>query len=266
MSNPYLKKWNAAILVIGNEILVGRVTDTNSKKIARALTTLGFEVVEIRKVKDDVDHIAEALKDLCYEVGVVVTTGGLGPTYDDVTAEAIAYAIGSPMCLNEEAYEMVKAKLKELYSIDEIDAARRKMAVLPCLAKPIPNKVGVAPGIYVKLNRCKIFSLPGVPREMEAMLDEFVVEELRKENLYAKAEACERIEDVREADLAQLLKEFSDNYPDVYIKSHPGIEGGKSFVKICILASGPDQEKARERAERILAEFLKKAEEVSRAK
>lgn len=105
MTNPYLKKWSAAILVIGNEVLVGRITDTNSQKIARVLTTLGFDVVEIRKVRDDIDAIAEAVKELCYDAGVVITTGGLGPTYDDVTAEAIAYAIGSPLCLNEEALE-----------------------------------------------------------------------------------------------------------------------------------------------------------------
>ncbi|ALU11860.1 competence protein ComA [Ignicoccus islandicus DSM 13165] len=261
MTNPYLKKWSAAILVIGNEVLVGRITDTNSQKIARVLTTLGFDVVEIRKVRDDIDAIAEAVKELCYDAGVVITTGGLGPTYDDVTAEAIAYAIGSPLCLNEEALEMVRNKLREIYGqeIEEVDEVRRKMAVLPCLAQPIPNKVGVAPGIYVKLNRCKIFSLPGVPREMEAMLNEFVTEELQKENLYAKVEVCERLEDVREAELAPLLKKFAEVYPDVYIKSHPGIEGERSFVRVCVLASGPTKENAQEKAQKVLSEFLKRS-------
>lgn len=97
--------WRSSILIIGNEVLIGRVVDTNSAKVARTLTMLGYEIIEIRKVRDNITEIAENAKDLLHISNVLITTGGLGPTYDDVTAEALSLALVLPLGLNERAKE-----------------------------------------------------------------------------------------------------------------------------------------------------------------
>jgi len=241
--------WKAGVVIIGNEILIGRVLDTNSQKVARALTMMGYEVLEIRKVKDDVDAIAKALKELLYEANVVVTTGGLGPTYDDVTAEALAYALGLPLEINQKARDMIERKVREMRL--EMTKERLKMAVMPSTSKPIPNPVGVAPGIYIKFGNKKIFALPGVPAEAEAMLD-YVISELENDSLLRRAEACERLENVREADIADIIRKVAKMYPDSYIKTHPGLEGNRPYVKVCVLASDESSEMAHRKAKNIL--------------
>ncbi len=246
--------WHAAILVIGNEILVGRVLDTNSQKIAKTLTTLGFEVVEIRKVRDDIDEIADALKDLLGKAYIVITTGGLGPTYDDVTLEGIAKALGLPLHLSEKAKKMIEEKLKEMGL--EMTKERLKMAIIPKGSEPIPNPVGVAPGVAILSKEYKIFALPGVPKEMEEMLLKYVVEYLEKESFMRKAEACEELRGVREADIAPIIEAFAKEYKDAYIKTHPRMEGDEPVVKICVLTSGFTEEEARNKANSILKRII----------
>jgi molybdenum cofactor synthesis domain-containing protein len=241
--------WRAAIVIIGNEILIGRVLDTNSQRIARALTMMGYEVVEIRKVRDDVDAIAKAIKDLFYDVGVIITTGGLGPTYDDVTAEALSLALGLPMEINQKAKEMIERKAREMGL--ELTKERLKMAMMPVTSRPIPNSVGMAPGIYIRFGNKKIFALPGVPTEAEAMLD-YVLSELESDSLLKRAEVCEKLENVREADIAEIIKKAAKMYPDSYIKTHPGMEGNRPVVKVCVLASDEDAEMAERKARKIL--------------
>ncbi|UXD21589.1 competence protein ComA [Ignicoccus pacificus DSM 13166] len=248
------KFWKAAIVVIGNEILIGRVLDTNSYKIAKMLTMIGYDVTEIRKVRDDVEVIAKTIKELMLDNGVIITTGGLGPTYDDLTAEALAYAVGSPLCLKDDALEMVRERLEKMGL--KLDDTRKKMAIIPCISVPIPNPVGVAPGIALFTPRTKIFSLPGVPKEMEAMMEKYVLPILEKENLMVRAEACERLEGVREADIAPMIAEFAKEHPEIYVKTHPGIENGKSFVKLCIMASAESKEEAERRAKSLLKNLL----------
>jgi len=253
------KFWRAAIVVIGNEILIGRVLDTNSHKVAKMLTLIGYDVTEIRKVRDEVEAIAKAVKELMLDNGVIITTGGLGPTYDDVTAEAISFATGIPLCLKEDALEMIEKRLKDLGL--ELDNARKKMAILPCTAVPIPNPVGVAPGIAMFMPRTKIFSLPGVPKEMEAMMESYVLPLLEKENLVARAEACEVLENVREADIANEVGSFAKEHPEAYVKSHPDIEGGRSYVKLCIMASAESKEDAERKAKTLLKSLVNRVQQ-----
>lgn len=247
--------WRAAILIIGNEILIGRVLDTNSQKLARLLTLSGYNVIEIRKVRDDIEDIAKALRELMFDVNVIVTTGGLGPTYDDITAEALAYAIGSPLCIKEGALDLVKNKLEEMGL--KLDENRKKMAIMPCIAVPIPNPVGVAPGIAVFMPRVKIFSLPGVPREMEVMFEKYILPILEKDSLYVRAEECDVLEGIREADIAPIIKQYAKEHPDSYIKTHPGVkDDGSSFVKICVMTSAPDKEEAAKKAHSLLKSLI----------
>ena len=241
--------WKAAIVIIGNEILIGRTVDTNSARIARALTTLGYKVVEIRKVRDDVTAIAETIRELLHEVSVIITTGGLGPTYDDVTAEGIALALGLPMGINKKAKEMIEEKVRKAGL--EMTKERLKMAIMPLTAKPIPNPVGMAPGIYIKINEKRIFALPGVPSEVEGMLN-YVIKELEEMSLFRAQEECEVFEGIREADLAPLIEKIVKTYTDVYVKTHPGMRGDEPFVKVCALATAEDEEAARRKALKVL--------------
>jgi len=241
--------WRSSILIIGNEVLIGRVVDTNSAKVARTLTMLGYEIIEIRKVRDNITEIAENAKDLLHISNVLITTGGLGPTYDDVTAEALSLALVLPLGLNERAKEMVEEKIKKM-GLD-MTKERLKMAIMPLTAKPIPNPVGVAPGIYIKVGQKRVFALPGVPAEVEAMLD-YVVEELEDLSLFRKGEACEVLEGVREADIAPLIEEMAKTYPDIYIKTHPGMKDGTPYVKVCALATADDEETAKRKASKVV--------------
>jgi len=241
--------WRAAIVIIGNEILIGRVLDTNSQKISKALTAIGYEVLEIRKVRDDVDVIAKTIRELLHNVNVIITTGGLGPTYDDVTSEALSLALGLPLEINQRAKEMLERKVREQGL--ELTKERLKMAIMPATARPIPNPVGMAPGIYIKLVNKKIFALPGVPSEMEAMLD-YVISELEEDSLFRRAEVCEKLENVREADIAKIIERVARTYPDSYIKTHPGMENNKPFVKVCVMTSDEDVEVAERKAKKIL--------------
>ncbi len=254
-----IELWRAAILVIGNEVLIGRVLDTNSQKVAKTLTVLGYDVIEIRKVRDDIDEIAEAIKDLMAKARVIVTTGGLGPTYDDVTAEALAYALGLPLEINEKALEMIREKAESQGL--ELTKERIKMAIMPKTAKPIPNPVGMAPGIFIKMEGYKIFALPGVPKEMEAMLEGFVVDELEKDSLLKKAESCEVIKNVREAEIAEIINDFVKRFPDTYIKTHPGVDE-VPYVKICVLASGETEDEAKRKADLILSKILNEVKRI----
>lgn len=246
--------WHAAILVIGNEILVGRVLDTNSQKIAKTLTTLGFEVVEIRKVRDDIDEIAEALKDLLGKAYVVISTGGLGPTYDDVTLEGIAKALGLPLHLSEEALNMIREKLEKMGL--ELTKERMKMAIVPKGSKLIPNPVGVAPGVAIITREYKVFALPGVPKEMEEMLLNYVIKYIENDTFMRKAEACEELRGVREADIAPIIEAFAKEYHNAYIKTHPRMEGEVPVVRVCVLASGHSEDEAKRRAEGILRRIV----------
>ncbi len=246
--------WHAAILIIGNEILVGRVLDTNSQKIAKTLTTLGYEVVEIRKVRDNIDEIAKALKELLGKAFVIITTGGLGPTYDDVTLEGIAKALGLPLHLSQEALEMIKEKLEKMDL--KMTKERMKMAIVPKGSQLIPNPVGVAPGVAIVTKEYMVFALPGVPKEMEEMLLGYVINYLERESFVRKAEACEELRGVREADIAPIIERFAKEYTDAYIKTHPRMEGDKPVVKVCVLASSYTVDDAKCKATAILKRIL----------
>ncbi|CAG0980622.1 nicotinamide-nucleotide amidase [Geobacteraceae bacterium] len=162
-----------AILSIGDELLLGEVVDTNSARIAARLADAGIATARKLTVGDDEGAIAGALESLAREHDVIIATGGLGPTDDDVTARAAARATGRRLVLNEEAM----ARLREFFVRlgREMHPANGRQCLLPAKAELIPNPTGTASGFHLLLDGCLLIFLPGVPAEMAVMLEETVV-------------------------------------------------------------------------------------------
>ncbi|MEB3816577.1 MAG: nicotinamide mononucleotide deamidase-related protein [Desulfurococcales archaeon] len=246
----------AWIIAIGNELLIGRIVDTNSAWLARRLTFLGFRVRRIVKVPDEISDIVEELRRAIERASVVITTGGLGPTYDDKTLEAVAKATGRELELNDEALRMVA----EFYSKKNLPLTpeREKMAKLPRGSKPLPNPVGAAPGVLLELGKDKIIvSLPGVPSEMKAIFDSHVAPRLEALAPPRALWECSLIiEGIPESTLAPIIEEIARRNPTAYIKSHPkGHEVMGPVIDLRVLASAPDESEAKIIAESIIERF-----------
>jgi len=153
----------AAVLVIGDEILSGRTQDTNTNYIARFLGTLGIDLREARVVGDDEAEIVAALNALRARFDFVFTTGGIGPTHDDITADAIARAFGVGIDYHPEALKLLEAR----YPPGEFNDMRKRMARIPAGASLVKNSVSAAPGFHIG----NVFVLAGVPMIMRAMLE-----------------------------------------------------------------------------------------------
>jgi nicotinamide-nucleotide amidase len=173
------------IVCIGNELLIGKVVNTNASWIGRRCTSLGVKVNRITVVSDNVKEIAILLQEaLARKPKFIILTGGLGPTFDDKTLEGITEALRRKMLVDQKALEMVKTKYdeyaKSMNATSEMTASRLKMATLPEGGEAISNPVGTAPGVILRIEGTTLVALPGVPREMEAIFEEYIVSLLRK--------------------------------------------------------------------------------------
>jgi len=169
---------NIEILITGDEIRSGAVIDRNSAQIASVLEDAGFYVVRHSCVGDNMDHVASILKEIGSRADAAVVTGGLGPTPDDITAQAAAKSIGVKLILNLAALNGVENYFKVRKR--RMPESNKKQAMLPEGAEPIPNPLGTAPGFIQRIDRCMFFFLPGVPVEMERMLSDVVLSRLEK--------------------------------------------------------------------------------------
>lgn len=162
---PNTEDITAAILVIGDEILSGRTQDTNSSHIARFLDTMGIDLREVRVVRDIEEEIVASLNALRARYTYVFTTGGIGPTHDDITADAVAKAFGVGIDYHPEAMALMAARYK---NPDDFNDMRKRMARIPDTATLIRNSVSAAPGFQIG----NVFVMAGVPAVMKAMLEE----------------------------------------------------------------------------------------------
>jgi molybdenum cofactor synthesis domain-containing protein len=257
--------------VIGNEILNGSVQDTNSRWLAQQLYELGFNLRRITAVRDDPREIVAAIRQAAKRgARWIFTSGGLGPTYDDITLDAVAKAINKKLVVNEEALAMLKERYEKLaaagiISSAELTPARIKMAIMPKGARPLRNNAGSAPGCLVKYRRSLIVSLPGVPAELIDIFQREVRPLLEMEK--DRVQRIRRWIDVKGVPESLFAPQLEAIYRSlrgrVYIKSHPrGFEDGLSVITLEIIAEHSDREKAEEwlgRAEELLAKALEKA-------
>ena len=169
---------SAEIITIGTEILLGEIVDTNTRHIALTLRDLGVDLYRTITIGDNVERIASAIRDSMQHAEIIITTGGLGPTVDDPTREAVAKAIGVETEFREELWEQVTATIKK-YGRKPAENQRRQ-AVVPKGAIGVLNPVGTAPCFIMESERNSIISLPGVPNEMEHILHQSIVPYLQK--------------------------------------------------------------------------------------
>jgi molybdenum cofactor synthesis domain-containing protein len=200
----------AAILIVGDEILSGRTQDTNTQTLARFLGVRGIEVVEVRVVPDETAAIVEALNALRAGADYVFTTGGIGPTHDDITADAVAQAFGVALPEHPDAV----AILRERYPGDELNAARRRMARIPEGGELIANPVSVAPGFQIE----NVFVLAGVPAIMTGMLEDVGP---RLKGGTPVVSRTLRVSGVGEGTLAEPLSAVARAYRDLSLGSYP---------------------------------------------
>lgn len=166
-----------AVLCIGTELTRGELVNTNAAELAAGLTDLGFEVVEHAVVDDDMERVSAALRRLGGLASVLVCTGGLGPTTDDLTTAAVARALGKALVRDEASLEAIRRRFEKLGR--PMSESNAKQADFPEGAEILPNPVGTAPGFAVDLGRARAFFLPGVPSEMQRMFDEQVAPRVR---------------------------------------------------------------------------------------
>jgi molybdenum cofactor synthesis domain-containing protein len=198
----------AGMLVIGDEILSGRTKDKNIGYVAEFLTNIGIDLREVRVVADDEGAIVEALNALRSRNDYVFTSGGIGPTHDDITADSVAKAFGVAIDYDPRAVALLKARFQ-----GELNEARMRMTRIPAGADLVTNKISVAPGFRLG----NVFVMAGVPAIMQAMLDE--IGPTLRTGVKMLSETVRA--DAREGDIGTPLGEIAKAYPDVSIGSYP---------------------------------------------
>jgi molybdenum cofactor synthesis domain-containing protein len=217
----------AAVLVIGDEILSGRTKDRNSGYIADYLNQLGIDLREVRVVADDEDAIVEAVNALRARYTYVFTTGGIGPTHDDITADSIARAFGVGIDFDPRAVEMLRSRMPD----QELNEGRMRMARIPDGADLIANSVSKAPGFRLE----NVFVMAGVPAIMHVMLDALVPQLVRGTPMLSEAIRADR----REGDVAVPLAEVQRQHPMTMIGSYPFVDEGGYNTSIVVRSRDP---------------------------
>jgi molybdenum cofactor synthesis domain-containing protein len=212
----------AGVVIIGNEILSGRTQDENLAFLARGLNTVGVRLREARVIPDDAAVIAATVNELRGKFDYVFTTGGIGPTHDDITAQSIADAFGVPLVLHPEA----KRLLETHYQPGELNEARLRMARVPEGAVLLLNPISRAPGFRIG----NVFVLPGVPSIMQAIFDELKHRLKGGVPVLARSLSCQLGEGTLAADLARLQA----RYPDIEIGSYPYFRRGDFGVTLVL--------------------------------
>ena len=202
----------AEIIAIGDEILVGQTADTNSSWIAGKLNELGIRVLQVTAVSDDSAHIIRVLAEASTRSQLVILTGGLGPTSDDITKQTLCHFFGTGLVLNEEVLHAIKERMKKRgFHMNE---PNRRQALVPENCILLPNSLGTAPGMWFSHEGTVILSLPGVPYEMKNIMEGEVIPRLK--NLPGVPEVLHLTTQTFgtfEAHLAELLRDFEESLP-----------------------------------------------------
>jgi nicotinamide-nucleotide amidase len=244
------------IIAIGKEILRGQTLDTNSSWLARRVTALGGVVGRIVVPDDDVGTIVQEIKNsFDNATEIIITTGGLGPTFDDKTLAGIAEATGNPLALHPEALAFVARRYQAFYAEGSVESpditpSREKMAHVPQGSEPLDNPVGAAPAVFLRTSHGVIFALPGVPKEMQAIFEGEVLPRLREilgSGVYLEEGVKSGVGD--ESVLGELIDRVMKRIPGVYLKSKPTRFERGVDLEVVITAAGPDEGEVRTRVQ-----------------
>lgn len=235
--------------IIGNEILIGDIQDTNTHWLCTQIHGLGGQVVRATMLRDTAEIIAAEIRSALERgTDVIITSGGLGPTADDLTLAAIARGAGLETRLHEQALRMVRERYDHMaaegiLAQGGLNPAREKMAWLPAGALPLDNPVGTAPGVLLRTGRTTIISLPGVPSELKGIfsssLQQFLQETFHSGVSVARTLAVTCND---ESVMEPVLSRVTADHPEIYIKSLATTLGESPEIDITLTAVGSDQE------------------------
>jgi molybdenum cofactor synthesis domain-containing protein len=228
----------AAAVVIGDEILSGRTKDKNIGYIADFCTAMGIDLKEVRVVSDDERAIIEALNALRQKFDYVFTTGGIGPTHDDITADCVAKAFGVPLEMHPEALAILQERVAKMGG--ELNEARLRMARIPRGAELVANKVSGAPGFWIG----NVITMAGIPAVMHAMLDEVAPKLETGAKLLSETIRA----DAREGDVGTELGAIAKAHPDALIGSYPFFDEHGPNTNIVVRSRDPQMLAAVRRA------------------
>ena len=215
-------KVNAAILIIGNEILSGRTQDTNTSTLANWLNSIGVKVIEVRVVPDEEKIIVDTLNLLRKNYNYVFTTGGIGPTHDDITAQSVSKAFNKKYQIHKQAFKILEA----YYKPGEFNEGRQKMVWMPEDAELILKPTSGAPGF----NADNVFCLPGVPSILKSMLGGIKNKIVGGEPILSHTISLRTVE----SEIANSLTKVQERNKDVEIVTYPFFQAGKLGVSIVI--------------------------------
>jgi len=251
--------FSVEVIATGDEIMFGRIVDTNSSWIARRAAELGARLRRVTCVGDDVDEIGAALREaLRRENDMVIFTGGLGPSEDDLTVESIGRALGRGVMLDSGAVE----KIRRIYAARGVHDTSRgeRMARVLEGSDAIPNPVGMSTGMILREGRTTIVTFPGIPAEMEAMFNEHVahiIEERSRSRFVARTVTARVVFN----DFFPVYREMQRDYPDVYLKNaatppeSPEERLRVKDIKVDVVAEGATREECEARMRAVLEDF-----------
>ena len=216
------KEINAGILIIGNEVLSGRTKDINTSTLATWLNSIGIKVNEVRVIPDDERIIIDTVNEIRKKFTYVFTTGGIGPTHDDITAESISKAFDIEYNFHKEAFKILEA----YYKPGEFNEGRQKMAKMPVTSNLILNPTSGAPGFYVE----NVFCLPGVPSILKSMIGGLENVLVGGDPILSSTINLRTVE----SEIAKSLTEIQNKNKDVDIGSYPFFKAGKLGVSIVL--------------------------------
>ena len=223
------KKVNAAIIIIGNEILSGRTQDANVVHLSKWLNELGIKVEEVRVIPDVEDCIVNTVNEVRKKFKYVLTTGGIGPTHDDITSRSIAKAFKVSYGYNKEAYET----LEKYYKPSEFNDGRKKMAKMPDKASLIYNPSSGAPGFIVE----NVYCLPGVPSILKSMVNGLKNRISGGKKILSKTISVSTVE----SEIAKPLEDIQNKFKNIEIGSYPFFRMGKVGVSIVMRSTEKNQ-------------------------
>jgi len=232
----------AGIIIIGNEILSGRTKDLNTSVLSKWLNSIGIKIVEVRTIPDIEEIIINTVNELKQKFDYVFTSGGIGPTHDDITSESASKAFSLKYEIHKEAYKI----LEKYYGANEFNEGRQRMSWMPSKANLILNPAGGAPGFFVE----NVFCLPGVPSILESMIPGLTNKLVCGEPILSKTISVKTFE----SEIAKSLKQVQEKNKDVDIGSYPFFKKGK--IGVSIVLRSRDESKIDKCNSQIL-EFIK---------
>jgi nicotinamide-nucleotide amidase len=244
----------AEIIAIGNELLLGDVLDTNTNWLCKRITGIGGQVTRVAVIRDEIEAIAEEIRAaLKRSPDLILTSGGLGPTGDDITLQGVAEATGRPLELHPEALALLKATYEALtrkgYLKDApLTEARKKMAYLPQGATALTNPVGAAPACLLRMGDTTLVSLPGVPDELKGIYEETlqpILKPIFGDSYYQEKAIIALCGD--ESSLAPILAKVVEAHPEVYMKSRARRYGSEVRILITLSAAASSKEEVEQR-------------------